>query len=160
MRITPPALLTSLSTGSTGSWPAPGLGEGALRRLLDRGCDPATVRGLLLSHLHPDHLGGGALTPLLLALNYAPHMRLEASLSLLAHTGLKPFLAGLQDLFGTWLTPPPQRLAATWLQPGQELALSPWHLLVSAAEHAPQSLCPIAWSWKEPAWRLPGRQSG
>ena len=114
------------------------LGQGALRRLLDSGRDPADLGGLLLSHHHPDHLGD--LIPLLFALNYDPHLRQRASLSLLAHAGLEPLLAGLEGLFGSWLTPPPERLALTWLQPGQELTLGPWRLRAAAAEHTPFSL--------------------
>lgn len=114
------------------------LGQGALRRLLDLGRDPAALGGVLLSHHHPDHLGD--LLPLLFALNYDPRLRQEASLSLLAHTGLAPLLAGLQGLFGTWLSPPPQRLRPVWLRDGQATDLGPWRVRAAAAEHTPHSL--------------------
>jgi ribonuclease BN (tRNA processing enzyme) len=114
------------------------LGQGALRRLLDSGRDPAGLGAVLLSHHHPDHLGD--LVPLLFALNYDPHMRQNARLRLLAHAGVQPLLAGLQGLFGSWLSPPPERLTPTWLEPGQELELGPFRLSVAAAEHTPLSL--------------------
>lgn len=114
------------------------LGQGALRRLLDTGRDPAALGAVLLSHHHPDHLGD--LIPLLFALNHDPHMRDTARLGLLAHAGLAPILAGLQGLFGAWLSPPPERLAPTWLQPGQETTLGPWLVRAAAAGHTPFSL--------------------
>jgi ribonuclease BN (tRNA processing enzyme) len=114
------------------------LGQGALRRLLDSGRDPAALGAVLLSHHHPDHLGD--LIPLLFALNYDPHMRQNASLRLVAHAGVQPLLSGLQGLFGSWLSPPPERLAPTWLEPGQGLELGPFRLGVAAGEHTPLSL--------------------
>lgn len=114
------------------------LGQGALRRLLDTGRDPAALGAVLLSHHHPDHLGD--LLPLLFALNYDPHMREAANLRLLAHAGLAPLLAGLQGLFGTWLSPPPGKLDPVWLDPGQETVLGPGLVRVAAAWHTPHSL--------------------
>lgn len=114
------------------------LGQGALRRLLEAGRDPANLGAALLSHHHPDHLGD--LIPLLFALNYDPHMRDAASLRLLAHAGLAPVLAGLQGIFGSWLTPPTQRLEPVWLEPGRELPLGPLLARVAAAPHTPFSL--------------------
>jgi len=114
------------------------LGQGALRRLLEAGRDPAALGAVILSHHHPDHLGD--LIPLLFALNYDPHMRSRASLQLVAHAGLAPVLAGLQGLFCSWLTPAPERLAVQWLEAGQELRLGPLGLRTTAAEHTPLSL--------------------
>ena len=43
------------------------LGQGAWRRLLEQGVEPAYLQGLLLSHHHLDHMSD--LLPLLFALN-------------------------------------------------------------------------------------------
>lgn len=118
------------------------LGAGAWRRLTEAGHDPAQVGAVALSHAHPDHLAD--LIPLLFALNYDPALSEQASLDLLAHAGLEPLIAGLQGLFGTWLTPPPERLRTHWLAPGRSLSLGPLTVHTAAADHAPTSL----------AWRM------
>jgi ribonuclease BN (tRNA processing enzyme) len=118
------------------------LGAGAWRRLTEAGLDPAQVGGVVLSHSHPDHLAD--LIPLLFALNYDPELARRASLDILGHRDLEPLVAGLQGLFGTWLTPPPERLRARWLAPGRSLDLGPLTIHTAAADHAPTSL----------AWRV------
>lgn len=118
------------------------LGAGAWRRLAEAGGDPSRVGAVALSHAHPDHLAD--LIPLLFALNYDPELSRRASLDLLGHRDLEPLVAGLQSLFGSWLTPPPERLRCRWLAPGQSLALGPLTIHTAAANHAPTSL----------AWRV------
>lgn len=114
------------------------LGQGALRRLLESGADPGDLGAVFLSHAHPDHLAD--LVPLLFALNYDPALRGQAQISLLAHEGLAPLVAGLQGLFGHWLSPSPERLTPHWLPPGARMELGPFSLRVEATPHTPHSL--------------------
>ncbi|RJX28564.1 MAG: ribonuclease Z [Desulfarculus sp.] len=113
------------------------LGQGAWRRLLEAGRDPAGLSGVLISHPHPDHVSD--LVPLLFALNYAPHMA-AARLALLAHPGLARVLQGLTAAFGPWLEPPERALERRWLAPGQETSLGGVRILAAAAAHHPHSL--------------------
>ncbi|MEW5913291.1 MAG: MBL fold metallo-hydrolase [Thermodesulfobacteriota bacterium] len=113
------------------------LGQGAWRRLLQAGRDPAALAGVLISHPHPDHLGD--LLPLLFALNYDPHLA-GARLALLAHPGLEQVLAGFSAAFGKWVEPPAGALERRWLTPGQETSLGPVTIKTAAAAHHPHSL--------------------
>ncbi len=114
------------------------LGQGALRRLMEAGRDPAALAAVLISHPHPDHLAD--LIPLLFALNYDPRLAAQARLSLLAHSGLQEVLAGLDQAFSPWLRRDPARLTTTWLEPGQGLSLAGLAITAAKAFHMPSSL--------------------
>ncbi len=118
------------------------LGQGALRRLLQAGRDPAHLAGVILSHHHLDHLAD--LLPLLFALNYDPHLNQGAHITLLAHPGLERVLQGLGRVFGSWIQPGPRHWRVRWLEPGQESGLGSIRLLTARAHHMETSL----------AWRL------
>lgn len=114
------------------------LGQGALRRLLEAGRDPARLTAALISHHHPDHMAD--LIPLLFALNYDPRMKAQAGLSLVGHPGLQGVLGGLAQAFGHWLEPDPANLTPRWLQAGQSLELAGTAIHTAAAAHVATSL--------------------
>lgn len=118
------------------------LGQGAWRRLLEYGHDPAALSGVIISHPHLDHLAD--LLPLLFALKYDPRLSREARLTLLAHPGVGRVLSGLEAVFPGWLDPPPPALTRCWLEPGQAHELGGVRLTTAAAVHHAYSL----------AWRL------
>ncbi len=113
-------------------------GQGAWRRLLEAGEEPAGLSAIVLSHAHLDHTAD--LIPLLFALNYDPVMREQARLRLLAHRGFNEYLAGLQQVFGDWLQVTPPRLTPTWLEPGDRVQVGQVSLSCAAALHSPVSL--------------------
>jgi ribonuclease Z len=114
------------------------LGQGAWRRLLDMGMEPALLRGVLLSHHHLDHMSD--LLPLLFALNYDPVMNQKARLTLLSHGGLAWVLEGLAGVFGDWVRPPERNLQTVWLEPGDMAQLGEISIRASAASHMETSL--------------------
>ncbi|MCB2225549.1 MAG: ribonuclease Z [Desulfarculaceae bacterium] len=118
------------------------LGQGAWRRLMELGHDPAKLSGVIVSHPHIDHLAD--LLPLLFALKYDPRLSTHARLSLLAHRGVGEMLAGLGTVFGAWLEPADPPLRRHWLEPGQGLELAGVHITTAGAAHHAHSL----------AWRL------
>ena len=118
------------------------LGQGAWRRLLVGGRQMDEVDAVIISHPHPDHMAD--LVPLLFALNYDPELAARAHISLLAHAGVEPLLQALNNAWGNWLNPPPERLAKRWLKPGGVTEVSGVRIAAAAARHHPHSL----------AWRL------
>ncbi|MBU1276143.1 MAG: ribonuclease Z [Proteobacteria bacterium] len=118
------------------------LGQGAWRRLLDSGRRVAEVDGVVISHPHPDHMAD--LIPWLFALKYDPVLAAQAQSTLLAHAGLEPLLAALDQAWSGWLNPPLEVLTRRWLEPGDEAALGEVRIGTAAAVHHAHSL----------AWRL------
>lgn len=114
------------------------LGQGALRRLLQAGRDPARLTGALISHHHLDHLAD--LLPLLFALNYAPDMRERARITLAGHARLERVLEGLHGVFGDWLRPQHYNFAWRVLRPGREIRMGSFSVRAAAADHAESSL--------------------
>ncbi len=114
------------------------LGQGALRRLLQAGRDPAGLAGVILSHHHLDHLAD--LMPLLFALNYDPHLASRAQITLLGHPGLERVLEGLGRVFGSWIQPGPQRWRVRWLEPGRQTELGDIRITTARASHMETSL--------------------
>lgn len=114
------------------------LGQGAWRALTGLGVAPATVKGILLSHHHLDHIGD--LLPLLFALNYDPLMRETARISLFGHPGLAKVLEGLAGVFGSWARPPQENLRTVWLEDGDRRDLAGLQILAGAASHIETSL--------------------
>ena len=117
-------------------------GQGALRRLMEYGLDPAALDGVLLSHHHLDHMAD--ILPLFFALNYDSRMHELGSITLAGHTGVKEVLDGLENVFGGWVRPDAQNLAYEFLEPGDELAIGDVQIKTARATHLPTSL----------AWRL------
>lgn len=118
------------------------LGQGAWRRLMELGRDPAELSGVIISHPHLDHLAD--LLPLLFALKYDPRLKERTRLTLLAHPGVGRMVAELGAVFGGWLEPPEPPLTRRWLEPGQGLELAGVRVATAAAVHHAHSL----------AWRL------
>lgn len=114
------------------------LGQGAWRRFLEQGLDPAAVRGVLLSHHHLDHLSD--LLPLLFALNFDPEMHRHARLTLVGHQGVARVMEGLAGVFGSWVQPPAENLQTLWLEPGQEAELAGLAIRTAPARHMETSL--------------------
>ena len=114
------------------------LGQGALRRFLQTGRDPAGLAGVLLSHHHLDHLAD--LMPLLFALNYDPHLNRRASLTLVGHAGLARVLEGLGRVFGSWIQPGPERWQVRLLEPGRQTELGDIRITTARASHMETSL--------------------
>lgn len=114
------------------------LGQGAWRRLLEQGVEPASLRGVLLSHHHLDHMSD--LLPLLFALNYDPVMNEHARLTLLGHSGLARVLEGLAGVFGDWVSPSERNLQTVWLEPGGQAQLAGIAISAAAASHMETSL--------------------
>ncbi len=114
------------------------LGQGAWRRLLEEGHRPEQVRAVLISHHHLDHLSD--LLPLMFALKHDPLLREKAALRLVGHARLEPVLAGLSGVFGSWVQPPPERLALELLEPGQGLSLAGLTITTAPARHLETSL--------------------
>ncbi|MCF8035099.1 MAG: MBL fold metallo-hydrolase [Desulfarculaceae bacterium] len=118
------------------------LGQGAWRRLMECGHDPAAISGVIISHPHLDHMAD--LLPLLFALNYDPRLQETARMTLLAHPGVGDMLHGLEAVFGSWLQAPEPTLTRRWLEPGQGCELGGVRLSTASARHHAYSL----------AWRL------
>lgn len=114
------------------------LGQGAWRRLLQSERDPARVKAILISHLHPDHVAD--LIPLLFALNYDPHMKAHARMVLAGHPDLQGLLGGLADIWGHWVQPSPENLGTSWLSPGYPLQLGEVAVRTAAAGHTRANL--------------------
>jgi ribonuclease BN (tRNA processing enzyme) len=114
------------------------LGQGAWRRLLDQGVEPASLQGVLLSHHHLDHMSD--LLPLLFALNYDPVMNQNARITLLGHRGVAKVMRGLAEVFGDWVRPPEQNLQTVWLEPGGRAQLGGFKISAAAAKHMETSL--------------------
>jgi ribonuclease BN (tRNA processing enzyme) len=114
------------------------LGQGAWRRLMQAERDPARVRAILISHLHPDHVAD--LIPLLFALNYDPHLKAHARMLLAGHPDLQSLLEGVADIWGRWVRPAEENLATHWLSPGYELKLGEVTVSTSAAGHTRANL--------------------
>ena len=118
------------------------LGQGAWRRLLESGFRADQVDAVIISHPHPDHMAD--LIPLLFALKYDPDLAATARMTLLAHAGLEPLLASLNQAWGGWLDPPDRALARRWLKPGERAQVGEVSLATAPAAHHAHSL----------AWRL------
>ena len=117
-------------------------GQGALRRLMETGFDPADLDGVLLSHHHLDHLAD--LLPLFFALNYDSRMHERGCMILAGHRGLKEIMDGLSNVFGGWVRPEVRNLALKLLVPGDGFTLGGVKIETAQATHLPTSL----------AWRL------
>lgn len=114
------------------------LGQGAWRRLMERGVKPASIKGVFISHHHLDHISD--LLPLLFALNYDPVMNECARITLLGHSGLVFVLEGLAGVFGDWVQPPEKNLKYVWLEPGNKTEFAGLKIRVAAASHMETSL--------------------
>lgn len=114
------------------------LGQGAWRRLLQAGREPASLTGVLLSHPHLDHIAD--LIPLLFALKYDPELSAKASLVLMAHEGLGRMLEEMDRVFGGWLDPRAAVLERRWLTPGQETLVGEVVIKTAKAVHHAHSL--------------------
>jgi len=114
------------------------MGQGALRRLMEEGRDPAKLSAVLLSHHHPDHMAD--LLPLLFALKYDPRLAAAADMVLAGHQALAPVLEGLEGVFGRWIRPASPPLTRRLLAPGEELDLGPVKVRTAAADHMASSL--------------------
>jgi ribonuclease Z len=114
------------------------LGQGAWRRLLQAERDPAQVRAVLISHLHPDHVAD--LIPLLFALNYDTHMKDHTRLVLAGHPDLQSLLEGVAEIWGHWVRPAEENLHTHWLSPGYELKLGEVRVSTCAAGHTRANL--------------------
>ncbi len=113
-------------------------GQGALRRLMQAGQDPADLTGVLISHHHLDHLAD--LLPLVFGLGYDRELKARANLTLVGHPGLGETWRGLEGVFGHWLRPAAGNLALRLLMPGEELVLGGVRIQTAAGRHLPTSL--------------------
>ncbi len=113
-------------------------GQGALRRLMQAGQDPADLTGVLISHHHLDHLAD--LLPLVFGLGYDRELKARANLTLVGHPGLGETWRGLEGVFGHWLRPAAGNLALRLLMPGEELVLGGVRI-----QTPPAATCPPAW---------------
>ena len=113
-------------------------GQGALRRLMEHGFDPADLNGVLLSHHHLDHMAD--LLPLFFALNYDSRLHELGSITLACHTGVKQILDGLENVFGGWVRPDMQNLALKFLEPGDGFSLGGIGIKTAPATHLPTSI--------------------
>ncbi len=114
------------------------LGQGAWRRLLQAGRDPAHITAVLISHLHIDHLAD--LLPLLFALRYDPHMKAHARVDLAGHPDMQAVTQGLAGIWGHWVEPDAGNLVTHWLSPGYSLELGPVRVRTAAAGHTKANL--------------------
>jgi len=114
------------------------MGQGALRRLMQAGVEPASLGAVLLSHHHMDHLAD--LFPLLFSLCHDPTMAEKARLSLLAHQALFAILDNMAGVLGGWLSPPAQSLTRIPLEPGEEAVLDGVRVRTAPAAHIATSL--------------------
>jgi len=73
-------------------------GSGTLQRLARAGVEVATLSAGVYSHRHVDHTGD--LVPLLFAFRVAGR---QAAYPIYAGEGFTPFLAGLREVYGTWI---------------------------------------------------------
>lgn len=77
-------------------------GSGTLQRCARAGVDPRGLTGGVYSHHHPDHCAD--LVPLLFAMRVGPPPR-TVDYPIVAGRGFRPFLDGLQTVYGRWIQP-------------------------------------------------------
>jgi ribonuclease BN (tRNA processing enzyme) len=91
------------------------LGSGACRSLLHHGLAFSQIDIILLTHLHPDHIGD--LVGFLFATHYSLGYTRERPFSLLAARGFKKFHQKLKGPFGHWVEAPEGMLSMWELNP-------------------------------------------
>jgi ribonuclease BN (tRNA processing enzyme) len=113
-------------------------GQGALRRLLDSGREPSELDGVVLSHLHLDHIAD--LIPLFFALSYDPELSARARFTLVADPRAGDLLSGLAGAVGTTLDVEPPSVTRQWLAPGEACDIGPVAIRAARASHTEASL--------------------
>lgn len=112
-------------------------GSGTYHRAHRLGVDLASVRRVLLTHLHPDHTLD--LAHLLFAYRYAVPTR-SAELEVIGGPGVRAFVDGFHALYGRWVEPDGYRLAVTEIGGGDRLDRGAWRASIHAIEHDPSSI--------------------
>ena len=114
------------------------LGQGVWRRIAEEGLDVLRVRGVVISHHHLDHFSG--IFPLLFALNYDPLLATAGHVEIVVHEQVRQVMAKMEEAFGRWVAPGPERVVWRWTGPDQELNLAGVRITTAQAEHIPASL--------------------
>lgn len=116
------------------------LGPGTMRRLLETGTSIHDVDVVCLSHFHPDH--SAELVPFLFGNKYPDISRRTRKLSLIGGKGLSSHFAGLQGIYGHWITLGADRVVLremkTW-EPDQ-LRIGPFQILTRPVQHNAESV--------------------
>lgn len=113
------------------------LGFGDLRQLARAGLDPARVRDVFFTHLHPDHVGD--LAALLFFLRYERRPA-SGTLRLFGPPGFKGFLARLMAAHRPWVAAKGYRLQVVELKGGDRVRGRSWALSCLRVPHSAPSL--------------------
>lgn len=115
-------------------------GAGTIHRLLQAGCPVGDISHLLITHFHPDHTG--ELASFLFSNKYPDPSLQRRMLTLLGGAGFKDFFRKLSNVYGEWITLPPEKMRLVEAGPGEagEMDFGDFFLSWSPVAHNPESL--------------------
>jgi len=112
-------------------------GPGAVKRACDAGFPVERIDTVLLTHHHPDHCLD--VVAVLFALKNPALAKRAHPLTILGGPGTKSLLERLRDVFGGWITLPPEQLTVLELAPGP-FQLGALEAEATPIRHSPASL--------------------
>jgi ribonuclease BN (tRNA processing enzyme) len=107
-------------------------GNGVLRRCLEAGLQPFDIDGILISHLHIDHIAD--IVPLLWGLKYAPDLNRTKKLEFWGPPGIQRFFENLPSVYGKWLNSFEFPLIVREVSQ-QEFEVGPWRAMALPMQH-------------------------
>ncbi len=112
-------------------------GSGTLQKLAAQGADLLTLRALLLTHAHLDHIADVA--PALFALSVPGYTR-GAPLALVASAETFRILDAQLAAFGHWTSPPEGTIERIVVADGDTVSIGPFDFACRAVEHTASSI--------------------
>jgi len=113
-------------------------GSGCATALARAGVGLAELDGILLTHLHPDHVA--EILPILFALANPVHPRREADLRIWGPRGTRSYLDQLDQVYGKWIHPRGCEVVVQEVEPLAGFCVGPLRITSHAVEHTPLSL--------------------
>jgi ribonuclease BN (tRNA processing enzyme) len=115
-------------------------GPRTLHRLLEIDITINDIDYLLLSHFHPDH--SGELVNFLFATQYPNGNQRQSPLTLVGGPGLKDFYGGLENVYGSWMSPAADFISLIEMDHHQtdRLLWGSISIKVTPTEHRPESI--------------------
>jgi len=116
------------------------IGAGTIRRLFEAGYPVVDISHILITHFHPDHTG--ELASFLFSNKYPDASLRRRPLTLLGGPGFKEFFRKLSDVYGGWITLPPEKARLVEADPGETggMDFGDFFLSWSPVVHNPESL--------------------
>ncbi|BBO83751.1 arylsulfatase [Desulfosarcina ovata subsp. sediminis] len=115
-------------------------GAGVMKRLLEAGASIFDIHYIFLSHFHPDHIG--ELAAFLFALKYPAPAAQRQRLTIVAGLGFRAFFERLKNVYGHWITLPPDLFDVVELdtQAEDHYPSSAFSVTSMPVAHRPESL--------------------